>query len=336
MANFFFKRNVDIYVSKGTNVTADSNNTVILSVRDFSYNRASRSELLQRNTINSTQPRVVTPFISALLPVEFSFITYISPILDTVVTSPEEYLWASLMGVDNISGDSSNSIIDFQYGNVEELQNLTLWFNTPNATSGNYRIDNAIIDKATISFDINNIAEIEWSGRALSITEDNTVPGATDRRKDIGCIRNRFSTINLTVDAINYALALIGGSVEINNNAQFYGRSKLGNIAVPTGSFTGNRVIGGDLQFYLKSGTEGSLDLFNTILSNIQNNNYEDTYSADITINIGGGQSPNISLSFPQSILELLRKDFSDVISVTVPFTVKENTGNYATVSYNI
>lgn len=331
----FYTRNTNIYISKATNASANATNTVQLNVRDFSYSQISRLSEVGRETLDPLQERTTDPHIAAINPVNFTFSTYVLPTIDTNVTSPEEYLWISLMGTDNVSSNTVQSIIDFADGNVAELQNLTIWFDQPNQSEGNYRLDNAIVDSARVNFDINGIALIEWSGRALSMVEDNTPPTSTDRTGLTNYIKNRPSTIAVNMNAVNYNLALTGGSIEINNGVNFYGRTRLGQTTTPEGHYTGNRRVSGSLDFYMHSGTNESVDLFNTLLTNISSDTYESTYLAGITINIGGlTNTPRLTITIPQAILELGRQDFRELISISIPFVAKEESSNYLSITY--
>lgn len=333
---FYFKRNTDIYISKAPEASANASNTVLLNVKDFSFNQGSSSVNVGRETLDPIQERTVAPYIATVAPVNFSLTTYILPLVDTNVTSPEEYLWVSLMGADSLTSNSTSSTIDFSNGNVSTLPNLTLWFDYSTETEGNYRLDNAIVDSATINFDLNGIAEITWQGRALSMVDDSTPPSATDRTTASNYLKNKLSTITMTVNAVGYTLALTGGSIEFNNNNRFYGRNKLGETTLPVGHHTGNRTITGNLDFYMKSGTNQSVDLFNTLLTNVSNNNYEEVYLADITVNIAGTTAPYVQLNVPQAILALGNQNFGDVLGVSIPFTAKEEASNYSTVIYNM
>jgi len=332
----FFKRDTDIYISKNPNASADATNTVQLKVRDFSYVKDSRLDAVGRNTLDPEQTRTLAPHISAVSPVRFTFVTYVLPLVDTNVTSPEEYLWVSLMGVDSLTSNSTSSTIDFANGNVATLRNLTLWFDQPNQSEGNYRLDNAVVDSADISFDINNIVEIRWSGQALSITEDNTPPTSTDRTTANNFLKNKLSTIALTMNSIAYTLALIGGTIRFSNNNIFFGRNILGKTTIPIGHFTGNRRISGSLTFYMKSGTNETVDLFNAINTNAATDTYESTHLADITINVGGATAPSLQLNIPQTLLQIPRQIFRDIISLDIQFVAKEESGNYSTVVYNM
>ena len=331
----FYKRNTDIYISKAPNASANATNTVQLKVKDFSYNKSNRADRVGRNTLDPTQERIIVTHVVAVTPVAFTFVTYVLPLVDTNVTSPEENLWISLMGADSLSSNPTDSTIDFADGNVPQLQNLTIWFDQSTQSEGNYRLDNCIIDSADFRFDINGIAEISWFGRALSITEDNTPPTSTDRTTVTNYIKNRLSTITLNMNSVDYTLALTGGNISFNNRNTFFGRNILGETTVPTGHYTGNREITGVLEFYMKSGTNETVDLFNELLDNVTNTDYETTHLALITIDVGGStNTPRVTFTVPQALLELGRQNFGDVYKVSVPFVAKEETGNYSTVIY--
>jgi hypothetical protein len=333
---FFFKRDTNLYISKNPDATANSTNTVQLNVKDFSFNQSSQIQEVARSTLDTTEARTIAPHIASISPVNFTFTTYILPLVDTNVTSPEEYLWVSLMGADSLTSNSTSSTIDFADGNVDVLHNLTLWFDQPSQSEGNYRLDNAVVDSASISFGLGEIAEIQWSGRALSITEHSTLPSSTDRTGQTNYLKNKLSTITVNVDGVNYTLALTGGGIEINNNNEFYGRNQLGKTTTPVGSITGKRRISGNLNFYMKSGTYESVDLFNVLSINASTDTYEEMYLADIIINIGGASAPNVQLNVPQALLGLAQQNFGELISLNVPFVAKEESGEYSTVIYNM
>ena len=330
-----FKRDYNIYISTASNGSENAGNTVQLKVKDFSFNQSANIDKGNRNPMDPTTERTQEPFISIISPVTFSFTTYIKPLVDTNVTSPEEYLWTSLMGNDTITNTPTNSTIDFADGNVGSLQELTLWFNDPNNSDLSYRIDNAIVDSARISFDLNGIAMVDWQGRALSMTRDTTPAASTDRTAVTECVKNKLSTITIQLGgATSYTVALTGGSIDFNNNNQFYGRTRLGKTTTPVGHYTGDRDIKGDLTFYMKHGTNLSADLYNDLLSSVGLDNYETNYYADITINIGGTTAPYVQVNVPRAILNLPRINFEEALTMAVPFEAKEGTGNYSTVIY--
>jgi hypothetical protein len=337
---FFYKRTTNIFISKESFDNANATNTVQLSVKDFSYNRRSSSVNIGRETLDPTQARIVKPTVTVVAPVEFNLTTYVLPLVDSnspgYVTSPEEYLWVSLLGADSLTSNSTSSTIDFEDGNVGTLQNLTLWFNQTDKFDGNYRLENAVIDSATINFDINGIAEVQWKGSALDITSVTLPPAATDRTLETGYIKNRVSPISLTMDTVSYNLALTGGNIRFDNKNSYYGRTRLGETTVTTGHFTGNREVSGSIELYVKADTDSSVGLFDAIKDNIENNNYEATHLANITIDLGGATAPNLQLNIPQAILNMGNQSFDELYRVSIPFTAQEETGDYCSVVYQM
>lgn len=333
----FLKRNTNIYISTAAQGSANASNTAQLNVKDFSFNQSANIVEVGRETIDPDQERTLKPYIDRINPVDFSFTTYILPMLQGTVTSPEENLWISLIGSTSaISSNASSSVLDFSQGNVPELQNLTIWFDDPNNTEGNYRIDNAIVDSADISFDINGIAEIQWRGRGLSLVDDGLPPSSTDRTGQTNYLKNKLSTISLISNGVSYAVALTGGRLRVENKVNFYGRSQIGKTSTPVGHYTGNRAISGTLNFYLKSGTNSTVDLFNEILTNASSDTYESTYLTDITINVGGTTNPRIQIDIPASIMNIPRLNLNEVFTIEVPFLAQEETGSYVSVTYFI
>jgi hypothetical protein len=339
--SFYFKRNYEIYISTETESNANAANTISLNVKDFSFNQSSNIERVGRETLDPNQERTVDPYLSTVAPVQFSFTSYMLPMKDggNNVNSPEEYLWVSLLGATaGFSPGATSSTFDFSEGNVATLQELTIWFSDPDKTEGNFRLERAIIDSAKIEFDINGIAEIEWSGRALIITDNNNhpTPNANNTRTNqTGYLKNKLSTLSVSRSTA-FTVALTGGSIEINNNNTFYSRTQLGQTTTPVGHYTGNREITGELNVYLKSGASTSVDLFNEILTNASSNTYEGTL-ADITINIGGeSPSPNVQINIPQALFDIPQQNFEEVITLSLPFIAKEDSGNYCQITYNI
>ena len=333
----FLKRNTNIYISTAAQGSANASNTAQLNVKDFSFNQSANIVEVGRETIDPDQERTLKPYIDRINPVDFSFTTYILPMLEGNVTSPEENLWISLIGSTSaISSNASSSVLDFSQGNVPELQNLTIWFDDPNNTEGNYRIDNAIVDSADISFDINGIAEIQWRGRGLSLVDDGLPPSSTDRTGQTNYLKNKLSTLSLTSNSVSYAVALTGGRLRVENKVNFYGRSQIGKTSTPVGHYTGNRAISGTLNFYLKSGTNSTVDLFNEILTNASSDTYESTYLTDITINVGGTTDPRMQIDIPACIMNIPRLNLEEVFTMEVSFLAQEETGSYVSVTYFI
>jgi hypothetical protein len=329
---FYYKHATDIYISKAPNASADATNTVKLKVIDFSFNQTSNLTRLGRNTINPAQDRGIALYTSVVNPVSFSITTYINPVVDTNVTSPEEYLWLSLMGVDDVGTPTpTTQIIDFADGfNVSELLNLTIWFIQPGLSEGSYRLDNAIVDSARIDIDINGLAQVVFTGRALSIVEDITPPASTDRTSidDTEYLKTRFATVDFWYDnyAFNTPLFLINGTINIRNNTRFYGRTKLGKTKTYDGHYTGNREISGELQVYLKDGTDETIDFYNWILANAGADDYESISVRPglVYIKLQGNKSNNFIMDMEDALFTIPRLNLQDVFSMTISFVIHE------------
>ena len=337
MSDFYFKRDAVVKISSEPDATADVTNTIKLRVKDFSWNQTSQSASQSRHTLYTLQDRGSMHYVDSLNPITFNFTTYILPMVDTNVTSPEEYLWLSLMGDPaGISSNSTSSTIDFASGNVSQLHNLTIWVDQPSKTEGNFRLNNAIVDSAEINFDINNIAEIKWSGRALSTTSDNNPPSSIDRGDEVGYLKNKLSTMSVTINTVSYTLILTGGSLTVNNNNSYYSRRQIGKVTAPAGSYTGHRVISGNVKSYFKSGASQSADIWRVINNNIIDDDYESTFLVDATINIGGASAPNVQLVLPAILFDKASINFDEVYSLTVPFKLQEQSGSYMSVIYQM
>lgn len=339
-----FKRNANIYVSKETEfVSMNSTNTTFFNVKDFSFNQRGIISEASRNTLDPNETRGINPYLAELLPAEFSFTTYIQPILDTVVTSPDEHLWVSLMGLDSISAGSLNYSVNFVDGNVPTLHNLTFYVDQPDHPVGGFVIQNAVIDSATISLDINQIASINWTGRGIALENSTGVIPITftDRTNVQTYIKNKPTTLTLTTATDIYNLALIGGSVTIQNNNVFYGRNILGETKQYTGSYTGKRIISGNLKVYAKAGSsqdaDDSINLLQRLLTSAQTGTtYEQDAQTNIRIIVAGSGSENMQIDIPKSILHVPTQQFNDILGVDIPFTAKETTNQYCSITYNI
>ena len=153
-------------------------------------------------------------FTDSLAPAEWSFSTYIRPFkslagsvatgtkaADTAgeVHAVEEVLWASMFGADkydankfvrNIqpisgtesdvitpsSGAGASSIITMAESNRSALHSFTLWFLIDTATSNPllYRMPEAIVNEASVDFDVDGIATINWSGMAKEVQDNSS------------------------------------------------------------------------------------------------------------------------------------------------------------------
>ena len=225
-----FTRNATVYVelvdASGTHVEAWK-----LSVLDgFSFTQSINSSEITISEAGATSRRARLLFNDSLAPVEWSMSTYARPIVSTnIVHMPEEPLWAMLLGSDSYNPatgvffntqigaeDATNANInapaattntfDFSASNVSSFSDRwNIYFSFEDGANIQvYKLDSAAVNSATVDFDIDGIATVQWSGFAKSLTDAGvTVPGDLAGAQAIGItettnfIRNRISTLDL-------------------------------------------------------------------------------------------------------------------------------------------
>ena len=105
-----FTRNANVYVQLTDGAPTPNNvQSWKLAVLDgFSFSQAINSSEITINEAGSTSRRARLLFNDSLAPVEWSMSTYARPFLDTTgdgkAHSPEEALWAMLLGADSYNG----------------------------------------------------------------------------------------------------------------------------------------------------------------------------------------------------------------------------------------
>lgn len=266
------------------------------------------------------------------------------------------------------NGAAGGLLIDFTDSNTNELLQLSLVFNLGTSTSPVwYHIVGAVVDTAEIDFGIEDIASISWTGFGTNVTEvvDSTdltalanmlADGATDDWLDSAfpdatagylasptgtqaCIRNKLSTVSLvgksgTLYGNSYTLALTGGSLTVSNNITFLTPEALGVVNSPCGHFTGQRVIGGNMTAYLKTGgANDTADLLNDIIAHSNSAAGADPTDFELTINVGGPApaspfvTPIVQLTMPGTHLVIPVINIEDVVSVDIGFSALPYTG---------
>ena len=194
-----------------------------------------------------------------------------------------------------------------------------------------YLLDEAVINEATIDFDIEGIATISWSGMAKSITEGTAAVTSTvnegtgiDGKSSANFIQNRLSTLtidgssakNNTAIADSYDLTLTGGSITISNNLTFLTPEEIGRVNAPIGHVTGTRNVTGTLTCYLDQKAGGSADLF----EDISQSTTDIVNEFNISINIGGTTGPCLIIDVDHANFQIPTHSFDDVVSVEVTF----------------
>jgi len=174
----------------------------------FSFSQASNSTEITINEAENSageSKRARQLFNDSLAPAEFSFSTYMRPFLSqgssfhSGVTGAddqanhhavEEVLWALMatkthgytrgtndFSFDSFTNNTTSLAIDFSDSNSATLQEAEFYFvlgGTPNGASNatiTYQLKKAVLNEASIDFDIDGLATINWSGFASEIVE---------------------------------------------------------------------------------------------------------------------------------------------------------------------
>lgn len=367
-----FTRNANVYVeltdALGAHVQAWK-----LSVLDgFSFTQSINSSEITINEAGVVSRRARLLFNDSLAPVEWSMSTYARPI--TVANSPdechapEEVLWAMMLGADTYTaGVFSNSVIgtagspdaacnalttganptntfDFSASNVSSLSDRwNIYFSFEDV--GNiqvYKLESAVVNSASIDFDIDGIATIAWSGFGRGLSDAGTsVPvalatpisdGITDTTN---FIRNRISTVDLewaqashSPNPDAYELVLTGGNFTVENNISYLTPEELGIVNKPLANITGARTITGSMTCYLDNDQTNSKsgELFADLVS--------DTTTVrnvfNMAIHIGGetAGTPRLDLDLPTAHLEVPSINVEDLLTLEINFHGQVLNGN--------
>jgi hypothetical protein len=306
-------------------------------------------------------------FNDSLDPAEWSISTYIRPFIsgDDEVSltgqhhAVEEILWAKFVGqgvpggtggtwdyniggTEFVNGDS-NLAINSDASNVSSLGTFNMYFvigatsdtdNTYNPAAGLeiIKLTDCTVNEATINFDVDGIAQIDWSGNAntLTVSTDNLVvtnaitEGVTATNN---YIRNKLTSLTCSRGTFtgsagfesDYFFTLTGGSITFSNNITYLTPQTLGEVNTPIGHITGNRNISGNFSCYITSsasdtGTSGDFLQDALAATDVINNVFA------LTFTIGGANAPKLAISLPQCHLEIPTVSAEDIISVEMNF----------------
>jgi len=225
MANLYFSRDTKLYgVMKNTTggvkstVPAAAFEIPILEGYSFSQaNNTSEITLSEMENSSGVSRRGRRLFNDSLAPAEWSFSTYVRPFksdgsdyVNGDTHAVEEFLWANMAGADKYdetgdefqsdkfsdalvtTSDATDLNVSFAQSNRAVLHSMDLYFVIETSTSNPlvYKLQDAAVNEANITFEVDGIATIEWSGFAkniLDISADTTVGGTvpTDLGRDL-------------------------------------------------------------------------------------------------------------------------------------------------------
>jgi hypothetical protein len=338
----YFSRDTKVYVAIGSDIWE-------MPVLDgFSFSQATNASEITLNEMSDTagnSRRARQMFTDSYAPAEWSFSTYARPFAsagtgagaaDTAANhhAVEEVLWALMAGdaayssntFTGFTADTTDLDIDFDSSNKTTLGTADIYFVMGGAGSGTkttYKIEGCVVNEASLDFDIDGIATINWSGFGKIITEDSE-PTATVYEaisSTTNFIRNRLTTLTATnaegglFDA-SYDLVLTGGNVTISNNMTFLTPETLGVVNQPLGHVTGTRSVSGNFTCYLNADTGSSAELFEDIIESTT----VITNKFGLLFKVGGSNTPRIELNMAACHLEVPTHSIEDVISLETNF----------------
>lgn len=236
----------------------------------------------------------------------------------------------------------NNLTVDFSRSNKTALRTFEMYFamsSTSNSSAPDtvYRLVDAVVNGVTIDFDIEGIAQLQWTGFAKQISHSNSAPFLTSTANSINeavnstntFIRNRLTTANVSTTQAaftggmsnkNYSLVLTGGSITIDNGITYLTPEELAKVNIPLGHVTGTRSVSGTLTCYLDDDTAANSSgaLFRDMTSSTGTAASRNDFA--LTFSIGGANAPNVAFEIPNAHLEIPTHSIEDVISMEVNF----------------
>ena len=365
MATYYFSRDVKVYAHVPMASAATKSMYYELPVLDgFSFSQATNASEITLNQAQSTggvSVRGRQMFNDSYAPAEWSFSTYMAPFTSAGTTigtggvsgdtdgdhhEVSEALWGMFFDQTvngALTSDTSNLSISPSNSNKATIGVFDLYFvfggskiaessGKPASAyaDGNqkiYKIANCSVNEASIDFDLDGIATVNWSGMGKIITEESGLDLSSSTalitegvENTTGFIRNRLSDLTITGDSsgssVTYAVTLTGGNITLSNNLTYLTPETLGLVNQPLGHVTGTRSISGNLTCYLDNDTNASAELFEDIIeatTDIQN-------SFSLAFDIGASGTPHLLLTMATCHLEVPTHSIDDVISLETNF----------------
>lgn len=356
----YLSRDTKVYIKIGTAIWE------IPVLDGFSFSQATNSSevtLSEMESAGGVSRRGKRMFNDSLAPGEWSMTTYTRPFLsagsgagaadDSARThAVEEVLWALLAGKavydpinHHFEDDSDNAYfnwdsagtgltVDWSTSNSATLGTASIIFKVGDDNFKYLELTDAVVNEATIDFDIDGIASINWSGMG-SILQETTAPTATIYESVLSTsnfIRNRLTQLTIAPNLASYNSAqaaqleaaynitLTGGNITVSNNITFITPEEIGLVNIPIGHVTGTRSISGNFTCYMVDdtlNTAESSDLWQDMagLTDVV------THDFDLTFNIGGAAGdPRVAFNMPSSAIEIPTHQIEDVIALEVNY----------------
>jgi len=279
-------------------------------------------------------------------------------------TAPEALLWNAIAGAADLYASStwteaaSTAVASFANSNAHQLARFALIFKVDNSI---YFVENCAVNQADVSFGIDEIASISWTGQGTELIRLSdtgyvaalqAIQAANTWKSTADFITNKLSTVTLTgyniyTDGVTstatqaYTLALTGGQITISNNIQYLTPEVLGVVNKPIGYYTGTRAISGNITAYLKvaAAGDGGTKYASELLEELTAHSTlapDNTFKAELKLGAAGGTFPYVNFSMPAAMLQIPNVEVQDVVSTTINFTAQASTGTGDTTAFDI
>lgn len=261
------------------------------------------------------------------------------------VTCVEKFLWNALVGTYDVydtvntspawAEAAGSATATLSQSDNHTLAPFALIFKVDNTY---YKIANCAVNQAQISFGIDAISMINWSGFGTTYAEVGDTAGlaelATLANADTSAhfITNKLSTVSLyagidSTAGTSYTLPITGGNLTVANNLNYLTPEILGAVNSSIGYFSGTRAISGDLTAYLRTGAGNNTGKLLTDILATSANNPETQF--DMTVEVGGKtNATRVEFHMPAVMLSIPSVDIQDVVSTSINFTAQKFTGS--------
>jgi Phage tail tube protein len=352
-SNLFFNKETKVYIEQGANIWE------LPVLNGYSFDQSTNSSevtLSEMSDATGGSRRGTKMFTDSFAPSEWSFDTYARPYLVTGtpdrMRAVEEVLWANFVAPNAYTAGTpawtngvtySPTALDFDFDDSNKIllgtYNIYFVLGAQNSATANYaadaettiyKITGAVANEVSISFDIEGIATLSWSGMGGQRTEVASFNATTAIRGGVDLtnnfIRNRLTQMSavssVSGSSKTYAITLTGGSITISNGITFLTPEVLGRVNQPLGHITGTRSVSGNFTAYMDEKTNGSIELLEDL--SLATTAITNQFALDFYI---GGKAagdlpvgPGIQFKMPQAHLSLPSIDTGDVIAVSVDF----------------
>lgn len=238
---------------------SDGSETHSLKFVNYSLGQENNFSSYSNSKLTTTPNRAVSSYVSGETPVSFELETYFHYIDNGgLVSASEKLLWDSLSATTSQEFLSSYKV-DFTSSNTNKLTELTIWLEFD--TGVVWKLNNMVVETATINLSINSISSIKWVLSGLSINTSSTAPVTYINRFSDEFYRNKLSTVQLSQIGIFYNMPIVDGQITISNTVNYVQRSIMGEFSRPQEHYVSDRVVSGNIKTYMRTGTDNSIEL---------------------------------------------------------------------------